>query len=152
MNEAHVMTYFRKYKKQIIHILGTGALQGMTIQEVGKELLGSKFRGVYSQNEKQLNVHKSGYYVINTDTVGKAGTHWVAVYVTAKTVYVFDSFGRKSPRLLPHLVSKAHKHNKRVIDTDHDRDQADSSSICGQLCIAWLMVVKSMGVRAALLV
>ena len=152
MDEAHVMTHFRTYKKQIISMLGKDALQGKTIQDTAKKLFGSKFRGVYSQNEKALDISKTGYYIINTDIVGKSGTHWVALYITTKTVYVFDSFGRKSARLLPHLVSKAKNHNKKVIDTDHDQDQADKSNVCGQLCISWLMVVKSIGIRGAMLV
>ena len=147
MNEAQVMKEFRKHKKQIITLLGREALVGATLNSVARDLFGSKFRGVYAQNE---NTYKNGYYIINTDLAGKAGLHWVALYITPKTVYVFDSFGRKSANLLPHVVA-AHKH-KRVIDTDHDRDQSDSSSMCGQLCLAWLMVVKSLGVRAALLV
>ena len=152
MDEAQVMTYFRKYKKHIISILGKDALQGTTLQDTGEKLFGSKFRGVFSQNEKTLDVSKTGYYIINTDIVGKPGIHWVALYTTAKTVYVFDSFGRKSARLLSHLVSKARLNNKRIIDTDHDRDQTNNSNICGQLCVAWLMVVKSIGIRGAMLV
>jgi hypothetical protein len=152
MDEAKVLREFHTYKKQIINILGKDALVGNKIQDTGNKLFGSKFRGVFAQNEKSLDISKTGYYIINTDILGKPGTHWVALYITPKTVYIFDSFGRKSHNLLPHLVSKAHKQNKKIIDTDHDRDQSDTSNICGQLCLAWLMVVKSMGIRGALLV
>ena len=36
---------------------------------------------------------KDGAYVINLDEYSDIGTHWIALYVNAKTIIPFDSFG-----------------------------------------------------------
>ena len=40
-----------------------------------------------------LDKIKDGAYVINLDEYSDIGTHWIALYVNAKTVTYFDSFG-----------------------------------------------------------
>ena len=39
------------------------------------------------------NSIKNGAYVINLDEYHDIGTHWVALYVSNKTITYFDSFG-----------------------------------------------------------
>ena len=50
-----------------------------------------KFNGVYSRNN--LSKIKDGAYIINLDEYESIGTHWTALYVNAKNVIYFDSFG-----------------------------------------------------------
>ena len=50
-----------------------------------------KFNGVYSRNN--LSKIKDGAYIINLDEYESIGTHWIALYVNAKNVTYFDSFG-----------------------------------------------------------
>ena len=51
----------------------------------------TKFNGVYSRNN--LPKIKDGAYVINLDEYKSIGTHWIALYMNAKNVTYFDSFG-----------------------------------------------------------
>ena len=51
----------------------------------------SKFNGVYSRNN--LSKIKHGPYIINLDEYESIGTYWIALYVNAKYVTYFDSFG-----------------------------------------------------------
>ena len=47
--------------------------------------------GVYSRDN--LPDKKDGVYVINLDEYSDIGIHWIALYVSNKTVTYFDSFG-----------------------------------------------------------
>ena len=50
-----------------------------------------KFNGVYSRNN--LSKIKNGVYIINLDEYEPIETHWIALYVNAKNVTYYDSFG-----------------------------------------------------------
>ena len=50
-----------------------------------------KFHGVCSRNN--LPNIKDGAFVKNLDDFNSTGTHWIALYVNAKNIIYFDSFG-----------------------------------------------------------
>ena len=50
-----------------------------------------RFNGVYSRNN--LPKIKDGTYVINLDEFKSIGAHWIALYVNAKNIVYFGSFG-----------------------------------------------------------
>ena len=50
-----------------------------------------KFNGVYSRNN--LSKIKNGAYITNLDEYEPIETHWIALYVNAKNVTYYDSFG-----------------------------------------------------------
>ena len=50
-----------------------------------------KLNGVYSINN--LPKIKDGAYIINFDEYESIGTNWIALYVNAKNITYFDSFG-----------------------------------------------------------
>ena len=72
--------------------------------------------------------------------------------LTAKAIYVFDSFARATIKQLMKILSKKAKHKQiKIVDSDRsDAEQRDESALCGQLCLAWLCVVKQLGVRSDL--
>ena len=43
--------------------------------------------------QKKLSKIKDGAYLINLDEYESIGTHWIALYVNAKNVTYFESFG-----------------------------------------------------------
>ena len=103
---------FKRHKKTFIRQLGKGAL--------GKEMLGKKYIGTFAQDEMP---NRSGYMIVNVDTSKKINTdkaHWVAIYQTPKTLYVYDSFGRLTQNVLK-LISK--KTKKKIVDSKHDPEQ-----------------------------
>ena len=51
-----------------------------------------RFNGVFFR-DNLLDKIKDGAYVINLDEYSDIGTDWVALYVNAKTITYFDSFG-----------------------------------------------------------
>ena len=140
---------FRKFKRKIIAKVGRSATSDTQLREIGDEVLGRRFIGVYPQDEIPLG--RTGLIIANTDTSNAPGVHWVAMVLTPKTIYVFDSFARATNQLLKVLSKKAKDKHIKIVDSDRsDAEQRDSSSLCGQLCLAWLCVVKQAGVRAAL--
>ena len=70
-----------------------------------------KFNGVYSRNN--LSKIKDGAYIINLDEYESIGTHWVALYVNAENVTLFNSFGVK---LIPKQKRKFGE-NKNIKNT-----------------------------------
>ena len=89
-------------------------------------------------------------FIINNDIASGPGEHWVAMYLTAKTAYVFDSFSRKSQTLLKHLTKRLSEKQVKIINSDtSDKEQKDSEIICRHLSISWLAVVRDLGIRYA---
>jgi hypothetical protein len=149
MKEKQVTEQFRKFKISLIRQLGKKALFDSQIDQVGKQLFGSKWLGVHPQDKFVL---KPGYQIINTVTSeDKVGEHWVSLYCSGKTINVYDSFARPTSELLKVLTKKAKQMKVRVVDSDRsDAEQRGSSEVCGVLSLAWLLCVKHYGIRAAL--
>jgi hypothetical protein len=147
MSEVEATKAFLKYKKYIIKQLGKKALDDLQILRLAKELLGKKFIGVYAQDKLPI---KTGYYVINTDlskTINSDSAHWVGIYQTPKTLFIYDSYGRNTSYVLP-LIYKNTK--KKIIESRKDPEQYGQSALCGQLSICFLCVIHDLGIRKAL--
>ena len=94
-----------------------------------------KFNGVYSRNN--LSKIKDGTYIINLDEYEFLETHWITLYVNAKNVTYFDSFGVEHiPKEIRKLIG-----NKTII-TNIFRIQAYDSIMCGyfvsDFCIGFI--------------
>ena len=89
-----------------------------------------KLNDVYSINN--LTKIKNGAYIINVDEYASIGTHWIALYVNAKNVTYFDSFG------VEHIPKEIRKFigNKNI--TNIYRIQAYDSIMCGYICIGFI--------------
>ena len=147
MEEKKAENVFRLYKAELISKLGRKALNSDTIDKYGKLLFQSKYRGSFAQNKKFEK--KSGYYIINTDLESGKGIHWVSLILTAKTAYIYDSFGRDPKKLLPHLIQHLAKY--KIVSSDRkDSEQKGDSAICGHASLAFLLVAQKLGIRSAI--
>ena len=90
-----------------------------------------KFNGVYSRND--LSKLKDGAYIINFDEYKLIGTDWIALYVNAKNVTYFDSFG------VEHIPKEIRKFivNKNIMSNIY-RVQAYNLIMCGYFCIGFI--------------
>lgn len=120
------------------------------MNRIGKSLLGNKYLGSFPQDRLPSEIYQKGtkYAILNVDTSGMVGTHWVAIagLPNSDNIMVFDSFGRASKNLLPLL------RQKKIIDTDYDKEQRKIQDSCGQYSIAWLIFFDKYGPSAAKLI
>jgi len=145
---------FRTYRDALIRIYGRGPLDSDQIDEFGKEAFGASWRGVSGQ-ERVKTPMKAGYRIVNTSKTAKSpGVHWVGLYVTsAGRTYTYDSFARSGARMLSELAGRRKKGSGAFVDSDRkDAEQRGQSAVCGHLSLAWLLVVRDLGVRSAILI
>ena len=91
-----------------------------------------RFNGVFSRDNLGSTV-KNGAYVINLDEYHDIETHWVALYVSNKTITYFDSFGVEHiPREIMKFIAR-----KKII-TNIYRIQAYDSIMCSYFCIGFI--------------
>ena len=90
-----------------------------------------RFNGVYSRDNLPDKI-KDGAYVINLDEYLDIATHWIALYVNAKTITYFDSFG----------VEYIPKETKKFINNENMTNifgiQTYDSVMCGYFCIGFI--------------
>lgn len=142
---------FRQYKTKLLKVLGRKATYDSDLTRVGTQLFGSKYLGTFPQDKAPLG--RTGMAIINTDVSKGPGIHWVALYLTPKTVYVYDSFARPTSQLLKILTKNAKGKKIKMIESDRsDAEQKKTSEVCGVLCLSWLAVIRDLGVRKALLI
>lgn len=141
---------FNKYKKDMISELGRDATGESDLDAIGRRELGSAFAGVHPQDRVKLK--PNAYYIVNTDTHSKPGQHWVAVKTTRKHAYIYDSYGRPVKSLVRHLINTINNAGYTLGKTDrepHGEQIGYSSGVCGQCSLAFLLVVRDLGIRAA---
>ena len=89
-----------------------------------------KFNGTYSRNN--FSKIKDGPYIINLDEYESIGTHWIALYVNAKNLTYFDSFG------VEHIPKEIRKLIGNNIITNIYKIQVYDSIMCGYFCIGFI--------------
>ena len=142
--EKEVLSFFNKTKKNIISLYGNKGLDNYQIDEIGKKYLKHKFKGVYAVDNL---LFKPGSYIVNTDKHNKPGLHWVAVKQTKTKIYIYDSFSRKSSKILKILYDKAIKKGLKIIDVNTERDQYDKSELCGPISLSRLITMNTFGIK-----
>ena len=139
---------FKNTKKKYLKKLGSSATYDTDLLRVGKKEFGNKFQGVYAVNEQFL-VKNNNYYIINTDKKSGPGEHWVSIYLTPKKLYFYDSFSRDATKITPLLI-KRFQHRQIIQSDQKDQEQYGLSEVCGVLCLAFLSVVRDLGINKAL--
>lgn len=94
------------------------------------------FRGVFMRDKlptKIRRTHESG--IVNLDNNNGPGTHWVAYVKRNERVDYFDSFGNLRPPV--ELINYFGKDTQ--ITYNHTRFQKFNETICGQLCLNFLL-------------
>ena len=97
-----------------------------------KQLLGDKFAGVYSSDQRPALSNKKPYAILNTKPMSPGGEHWEGLArmpSTGKIMY-YDSFGRSHRRLFPD------RWEDEAIDTELDVEQDERTTECGQRSLA----------------
>jgi len=90
------------------------------------------------------------YAIVNLDRSTQAGSHWIALAYHNNKVYVYDSFGRQSTKIIPSLWTSGNV--STIVDAQHDAEQDMSEQDCGQRSLAWLMFFDKWGASNAILI
>jgi hypothetical protein len=142
------MDTFRAYRDAFIRALGRGPLDDKTIDWVARAEFGRRWGGVSPQSA--WRPRRDRFYVVNTAlSPSSPGVHWVGVYVSPRgIVHVYDSFGRNVRRLLWRVGKTASRWGAGPLNgTDPDAEQRGNSAICGHASLAWLIIVRDLGIR-----
>ena len=115
------------------------------LMQAGKHLLGDKFAGVYSSDQRPALSKKKPYAILNTKPTSSGGEHWVALARMPSTgkIMHYDSFGRSHRQLFPD------RWEDEAIDTELDVEQDERTTECGQRSLAWLLLFDQLGSPAA---
>jgi hypothetical protein len=148
--EDYAEMLYNKILRNIVYPLVSNKSTYLTdLDNAGKILLKSKFKGVYPSDKIPKLNKKKPYAIINLDSSGMPGSHWVAIARYKNDVYIYDSFGRDYTEILPSLQKSK---NGEVYNTDSDIEQKPSELDCGARCLAWLLLYEYYGVDHAVLI
>ena len=113
--------------------------------QAGRQLLGDKFAGVYSSDQRPALSKKMPYAILNTKPMSSGGEHWVGLARMPSTgkIMHYDSFGRSHRQLFPNRWEDG------AIDTELDVEQDERTTECGQRSLAWLLLFDQLGSSAA---
>lgn len=117
------------------------------LYDVGKMLLGPKFKGVYASD--RIPKLSNEYAILNLDTSGEPGSHWISIANHNNKTYVYDSFGRSNVKIIKSLTYSG---NGKIIDTDRDVEQDLLETNCGARCLSWLVLFDGWGANVAKLI
>ena len=144
--EKQVMTIFKRINKAILKEIGhSKATTDTELTRVGKLLLGKEYSGTFTVDHKPSRRRKNQYFIINNKPRSHPGEHWIAVVKQDQTFFVYDSFGRSSKTLIPSFVK-----GRTYFDSDSDAEQHPGSSICGSLCLSFLVCFDRLGKENAM--
>ena len=137
------------YKAAIVRELGKGPLDEGQIDEIGQREFGRKWGGTHPSDQLP-SLKRDRFYIVNNAGHRSPGTHWLGLYSSlGGRIYVYDSFSRPVTRLIPRAVKKI-RHENILEEANQNADQRGASSVCGQLSLSWLLLVRDMGIRKAL--
>ena len=134
LNKKEVQLLYEYTLKEVQKDLGNGITNDEQLNKYCTFL--PKFRGTHAWDEipKLKNLECC---IINLDTSNQPGSHWVAIYKYKNKMYMFDSFDRKISTFRKVEIDKAVTQKPKELD-------------CGQRSIAFLALVKSIGLTDTL--
>ena len=100
----------------------------------------SNFCGVFGLDElKQIDKHRKGLIIFNTQPTTLPGQHWIALSITVDTIFYFDSLnsGFHSNECVAKFLIKM---NRNVI-LNNIQIQPDVSNLCGVHCIVFCHIM-----------
>lgn len=118
-------------------------LSNIYLHNLSKKLIGPEFIGVYPCDVFPKIRHSvaTNMIIFNTGRANTEGEHFVAVTVTRRKVYYFDSFGEQPNNIfIKDFLTKVCQ--DKFFDYNRVSLQHDLSNFCGFYCLAYLLSVK----------
>ena len=115
MKEKQIEKFYKYSLREIEKGLGTGITNSKQLTELGKCLFDGKYKGTFAV-DRLPNLKHNDCCVNNLDYSYQPGSHWVAVYKHENKYCIYDSFGRKSNKILKSL------NQLKIRDSDYDAE------------------------------
>tara|TARA_R110000744_G_scaffold206441_1_gene325020 strand:- start:48 stop:518 length:471 start_codon:yes stop_codon:yes gene_type:complete len=134
--------------KMVESIIGNSTTTNFDLNNIGKKLFSDRYLGTFASDKfpKISRKNNPKYCILNLDKTGMPGSHWVSCVILSDKVLIYDSFGRKSKKILPETFKK----NTKIIDTEYDSEQDIMELNCGARCIAALVIFDEYGTKSFL--
>lgn len=139
---------FIKIRSSIFKLLGKKAQSDDAITKFMTNTIGSKYQGTFAWDDYKPITGQ--FAIVNTGSHTSKGVHWTALYPTNTNVYIYDSFHRAPAVLFPHLAKRLESSGRNIHMAEVDKQQRESSEICGQNSMAWILLAIKHGVKAAI--
>jgi len=99
--------------------------------------------GVYMRDEIVNMRPEVGNYIVNLNTSGQSGSHWVGIMCTDQFCFYFDSYGVSCPKEVDYFI------RKRYIKygTNTKEIQAITSKMCGFFVLGLFIFVKNISIN-----
>lgn len=139
----------KKILKEVVKLVGNGTTFGSQLKKAGKYLLGSRFAGVFASDQIPNLKGREKYAILNLDKSWQPGSHWIALAKNDNDYIIYDSFGRRSKKIIPAVFNKTKGY---IVDVDLDAEQKMSEDNCGARSLAWLFIYDKFGPGVAVLI
>ena len=116
----------------------TGLMTNVELDRLARRMRVPYFRGVFMRDAlPNEGVRRNESGIVNLDNSSGPGTHWVAYAKRGDRAMYFDSFGNLPPP--NELVRYLGGHVVTRIEYNRTPHQTYDQSICGQLCLQFLL-------------
>lgn len=111
----------------------------MDLERLARKLRIPHFRGVFMRDNLPKRPWRQESAIVNLDGFSGQGTHWVCFRKSGNLVDYFDSYGDLRPpcEVQRYLKGNFISHNRTAYQFVNS-----NSETCGQLCLAFLSIVK----------
>jgi hypothetical protein len=152
MKREEVLKLYNYYVKKFYRIIKVkNSTYNTQLNVLGNKLFGGKFVGVFSINTIPKNLKPGSFLITNTKEAEVEGEHWLAVVIgNHKTIYIYDTYGRKSKKLIPDAYKRAIGKGYKIKDSHYSAEQSITARSCGLRSIGFLKVVDEVGITNAL--
>ncbi len=145
MNHKQVNELYERVLSHICNEMDNdGTTKASDLDHMGKKMFGSKFLGIYSADTIP-KMNNGTYIIVNTDDSNGPGEHWMGLVKNKSNVVVYDSFGRKTIKILPEIYQSG---NGCIVESENDAEQKESEDNCGQRVLAAIYVYDKHGLQA----
>ncbi len=142
------LRYYERQLTRAKRLLGNGRTSASQLDDAAPKLGLSDYRGTWPA-DKCPELPEGSSVVLNLDSTGQPGTHWIALYAAPRLILCYDSFGRRV-KGLARPFARLPLRGRDLVDAEEDAEQHIVEENCGQRCLAWLMTAQNKGPAAAL--
>lgn len=111
----------------------------MNSQDIIKILQKWHLDGCVVAANEMVPIRKGQFLILNTDEVGKNGTHWVCIYKDSKCGEFFDSLG-KPPEHYHDYWQRELMSNNNCYWYNCTQIQPNNTRTCGEYCIVYIFL------------